>query len=67
MIDVTINGEGDQLADDVTVAALVAERARSPRGTAVAVNGEVVPRSTWKVTPLHPGDRIELLRASQGG
>lgn len=67
MIDVTINGEGDRLADGVTVAVLVAERAPSPRGMAVAVNGAVVPRSTWATTSLHPGDRIELLRASQGG
>lgn len=67
MMDVTINGEGSRLPDDTTVHALVVERAPSPRGVAVAVNGGVVPRSTWSQTILHEGDRVELLHASQGG
>jgi sulfur carrier protein len=39
----------------------------SARGVAVAVNGEVVPRSAWETTGLHPGDRVEVLTAAQGG
>lgn len=67
MIDVTVNGQPGELADDTSVEALVADRAPSPRGVAVAVNGAVVPRSAWSETVLVEGDRIELLRASQGG
>jgi sulfur carrier protein len=37
------------------------------RGIAVALNGEVVPRSAWEVTGLRPGDRVEVLTAAQGG
>jgi sulfur carrier protein len=37
------------------------------RGLAVAVNGEVVPRYRWAVTPLGEGDSIEILTAVQGG
>ena len=37
------------------------------RGIAVALNGEVVPRSAWDVTDLRPGDRVEVLTAAQGG
>jgi len=37
------------------------------KGIAVAVNGEVVPRSAWETTGLHPGDRVEVLTAAQGG
>lgn len=38
-----------------------------PCGVAAAVNDEVVPRSAWAATVPHPGDRIELLSAVQGG
>jgi sulfur carrier protein len=67
MIDITINGDDRRVPHGTTVDVLVAERAASPRGVAVAVNGAVVPRSAWDTTALHGGDRIELLRASQGG
>jgi len=42
----------------------VAER---PRGVAVAVDGEVVPRDRWREFRLRDGQRIEVLRAIQGG
>jgi sulfur carrier protein len=47
------------------VAAALAEPARV--GIAVAVNGEVVPRSAWAGHALHDGDRVEILTAAQGG
>lgn len=37
------------------------------RGIAVAVNESVVLRSQWAATPLREGDRVEILRATQGG
>ncbi|HEU4981012.1 MAG TPA: sulfur carrier protein ThiS, partial [Solirubrobacterales bacterium] len=37
------------------------------RGVAVAVDGEVVPRSEWDRTALAEGQRIEVLAAIQGG
>ncbi|MEV6526437.1 sulfur carrier protein ThiS [Longispora urticae] len=46
-----------------TVSALTGDR----RGVAVAVNGTVVPRSTWTSTALADGDVVELLTAVQGG
>jgi sulfur carrier protein len=66
-IEVEVNGERRQLAPGATVADLVALVADSPRGLAVAVNADVVPRSTWPAAALHEGDRIELLSAAQGG
>ncbi|HXD28902.1 MAG TPA: sulfur carrier protein ThiS [Arthrobacter sp.] len=41
--------------------------AGTPCGLAVAVNDDVVPRSSWAGTRLQPGDRVELLSAVQGG
>jgi sulfur carrier protein len=36
-------------------------------GVAVAVDGEVVPRTHWEAYALHDGARIEALTAMQGG
>ncbi len=37
------------------------------RGIAVAVNGQVVPRSAWGERKLQVGDEIEIVGAVQGG
>ena len=37
------------------------------RGVAVAVDGEVVPRSAWEGTPLREGAKVEVVVAVQGG
>ncbi|HEY5271925.1 MAG TPA: sulfur carrier protein ThiS [Acidimicrobiales bacterium] len=67
MIDLILNGEPCQLADGVTVGAVVDELGLGRRGVAVAVNEEVVPRSSWDGTSLADEDRVEILSAVQGG
>ena len=66
-MSVTVNGELRHLPAGATVAELVTELPGSGRGTAVARNGEVVPRSLWASTRLDEGDRVEILGAAQGG
>jgi sulfur carrier protein len=39
----------------------------TPKGFAIALNGAVVPRAAWAATALNDGDRIEIIRAMQGG
>jgi len=39
----------------------------NPKGFAIALNGAVVRRDAWADTALHDGDRIEIIRAMQGG
>ena len=39
----------------------------NPKGFAIALNGAVVRRDAWAQTALHDGDRIEIIRAMQGG
>nr|WP_311342930.1 sulfur carrier protein ThiS [Corynebacterium riegelii] len=36
-------------------------------GTAVALDGDVVPRSAWGSTKLASGARVDILTAVQGG
>jgi sulfur carrier protein len=39
----------------------------TPRGIAVAVNGQVIPRSQHATTELMEGARVEIVTAVQGG
>ncbi len=66
-MELTVNGVGRSVPDGVTVADLVREVTPQQRGVAVAVNGEVVPRTGWPATVLRGGDRVEVLSAAQGG
>jgi sulfur carrier protein len=69
-VELSVNGAPAPLPTPPTVAALVAGLTAGGgggRGVAVAVNGEVVPRSVWDATDLRPGDRVEVLTAAQGG
>jgi sulfur carrier protein len=63
----TVNGAPHDVTPGTTVADLVARWCTSPRGVAVAVNGEVVPRSTWDATPIALGDTVEIVTAAAGG
>lgn len=64
----TVNGRDVfESADDLSVAGLVERLTEARRGVAVAVNGTVVPRSTWHAVPLADGDQVEVLTAAQGG
>jgi thiazole synthase len=66
---VELNGEQVELPDGATVASAIeaSGAAFEQRGVAVAVEGEVVPRSEWGGTQLAEGQKIEVLAAIQGG
>ncbi len=63
----TINGVERTLADGTTLIELLEAELGSTRGSAAAVDGEVVPRAEWPGFVLVDGQRIELLTAVQGG
>ena len=64
MKKVFVNSEYRELDDDATVETVVRELGVDRRGTAVAVNGEVIPRGEWHTTELHDGQEIEVLHAT---
>jgi sulfur carrier protein len=65
---VYVNGEHRELGDAATVADVVQSLVeRAERGVAVALDGDVVPRSEWESTTLRDGAHLEVLRAVQGG
>ncbi|MER6001756.1 sulfur carrier protein ThiS [Nonomuraea sp. NPDC051941] len=64
---VMINGASHEVADGTTVAQAVRTLTTATTGVAVAVNDEVVTRSSWETTALSDRDRVEVLTAVQGG
>jgi sulfur carrier protein len=65
---VEVNGRPVELSDGAAVSDAVSQAGGAPaRGVAVAVDGEVVPRSAWESTTLSEGQKIEVVGAIQGG
>ena len=64
-MNITLNGAATT-TDAATVEALVAEAGAPADGTAVAIDGEVVPRSQWG-RKLHDGAVADILTTVQGG
>ena len=64
-MNITLNGEATTTAA-ATVEELVAEVGAPADGTAVAIDGEVVPRSQW-THKLIDGCSADILTAVQGG
>ncbi len=66
-MDITLNGDRLEVAEDSTIAALLAAQGLAGRRTAVEVNGDIVPRSRHPDHRLQPGDRVEIVHALGGG
>ena len=64
-----LNGQHSDLNAGESVAAALVRLHLAPdaSGVAVAVDGDVVPRSTWETFALSDGARVEVLTAMQGG
>jgi sulfur carrier protein len=66
---VELNGTATELVDNATVADAVAASGAmlNGRGVAAAVDGEVVRRAEWSELRLREGQRVEVVKAVQGG
>ena len=66
---ITVNGRPADAPDGATVADLLSGGATATArdGTAVAVNGEVVPRAAHADHTLRDGDVVDVVTAVQGG
>ncbi|HEV2115726.1 MAG TPA: sulfur carrier protein ThiS [Terriglobales bacterium] len=62
-----INGEEQELADGLTLAALLEELGMKADRVAVELNREIVRRDLWQQTHLQPGDRLEIVQFVGGG
>lgn len=64
-MNITLNGEARQ-TEAATLADLLAEQGLSGK-LATARNGDFVPAGLRTTTPIHDGDRIEVVAPMQGG
>jgi sulfur carrier protein len=66
-LEVVVNGGVQRLVADASVADLLAVLDMGERRVAVAVNRNIVVRSSHHRVQLNNGDRIEILEAVGGG
>lgn len=66
-MQIVCNGSSQDLPLGASVHQLLLQLQIEPRGLAVAVNDALVPRTRWESNVLQDGDRVTVIRASQGG
>jgi sulfur carrier protein len=63
-----VNGQAREIAPPARLSEVLdLPEGASTRGIAVAVNGQVIPRSQHASTELTDGARVEIVTAVQGG
>lgn len=66
-LNIVINGEQREIAQDMLLSALLSELELSGRRLAVELNGSIVPRGNFETTTLKHDDRVEIVHAIGGG
>jgi thiamine biosynthesis protein ThiS len=66
-VHVTLNGEGRELRDGLTVSDLVAELGLAERRIAVELNRTVLSRADYPRRALQSGDEVEIVHFIGGG
>ena len=67
VVEILLNGATMQIIKDSSVADLVNQLELPGAGVALAINGNVIPKSTWTSVTIADQDRIELISIAQGG
>ena len=66
MASVCINGENKE-TNSSTISELLVELSLADKKVAVEVNKEIVPRDSYKESPISTGDKIEIVHFVGGG
>ncbi len=68
-MNLIVNGKKEEYKSSMKLTDLLRELkiGEAEKGFAVALNEEVIFKSTWENALLHDGDRVEIIRATQGG
>ncbi|UTV27702.1 sulfur carrier protein ThiS [Photobacterium atrarenae] len=66
-IQIRVNDKPVEISTGDTLLVLLTRLEMPLEATAVALNDDIVPRSTWDATALSAGDRIALFQAIAGG
>ncbi|WP_281648710.1 sulfur carrier protein ThiS [Parendozoicomonas sp. Alg238-R29] len=67
-MQITVNNQPRELGDiAITLTQLLAQMNVPEAGTAIALNQNVVSRSSWNDQTLEHGDQVMIIRATAGG
>jgi sulfur carrier protein len=67
-MNIYINNEPRQIETQKTIVHLLADlQLSSSRGMAIAINNQVIPKSTWEKYILNEHDKVTIIKATQGG
>jgi sulfur carrier protein len=66
-MQILLNGNPHDCADDTTLAQLLADHGYAQRRVAVEINRQIIPRSEHASTRLRPADHVEIVHAMGGG
>ncbi len=66
---ITLNGKALTLEREMTIIELLRQQNISPdeKGIAIAINEAVINRRAWERVRIKANDRVEIVRATQGG
>ncbi len=64
---VFVNHHEKEIVQSSNITELIEELALSSKGIAIAINNQVVPKSTWENTAIEAGMHITIIKATQGG
>jgi sulfur carrier protein len=67
LLEIVVNGERREVAERLSIAALLEALEISSRGVAVEVNFELAPRSVHEERTLAAGDHVEIVTLVGGG
>lgn len=66
-MNIRLNDQILTLADEQTLLGLLQSQSADRPGVAVAVNQQIIPRSSWGAHLLREGDVLDLFQAIAGG
>ncbi len=67
-MNIYINNEPKQIDTQRTLVQLLADlQLNSSRGMAIAINNQVIPKTTWENYTLSENDKVTIIKATQGG
>jgi thiamine biosynthesis protein ThiS len=66
-MQIEVNGKPQEILDGTTVRALLEARGINPNVVACELNLTILKRATLAETPLHDGDKLEIIQMIGGG
>ncbi|USH02424.1 sulfur carrier protein ThiS [Grimontia kaedaensis] len=66
-MQIWLNDEAYSPKTSSDLLALVSELSLPEQSVAIALNGEIIPRSQWQSTPLTEGVQVAMFQAIAGG